>query len=152
VSRTSRNAKSLSVYFRLTHPPAEPLIINLETVKPPQSCCIEFDPAQIVIPIGETVGTFKYYVNDGAVSGQIRYYLNEKFKDLYHIESDKLAFEVLEKDVDAPKILNIFLHDLRRTRAYIRISTDESVQIFGFLSLQGTVKPPREQIRNKTLR
>lgn len=115
------------MYFRLSHPPAEPLIINLETVKPPQSCCVDFDPKQIVIPVGKTVGSFKYFVKDGAVSGQIRYYLNEKFKNLFYIETDTLSFEVLEKDVDPPKISNIFLHDLRRTRAYIRISTDESV-------------------------
>jgi len=126
--------------------------INMKTVKPPQSCCIEFDPATIVVQPGQTEVHFKYTVKEGAVSGMIEFYLDPTYKNLYYIETNELNFEVLEKDVDPPEIIQIYLHNLQRTKAFFRISTDESVVIHTLLTLKGTIQPPKEEIFNKTLR
>lgn len=86
--------------------------INLKTVKPPQSCCLEFYPPTIIVQPGQTEVNFKYTVKEGAVSGMIEFYLDDAYKDLFYIETNVLNFEVLEKDVDPPEIIQIYLHNL----------------------------------------
>ena len=96
--------------------------------------------------------SFTYKVKDGAVSGNIHFFLDNYYKNLYYIESDTLNFEVLDKDVTPPKIINIYLHNLQRTKAYFRISTDESVIIYSLIAEKGTKKPSQEDIRDKAHR
>jgi len=64
----------------------------------------------------------------------------------------KLNFEILDIDYEAPKVINYYIVDMSRTYMYFRISTSESVYAYYMLTLKGTDIPAPMELVQPELR
>jgi hypothetical protein len=64
----------------------------------------------------------------------------------------KLNFEILDIDYEAPKVINYYIVDMSRTYMYFRISTSESVYAFYMLTLKGTDLPAPMELAQPEIR
>lgn len=152
VSRTALMGNSLPITISLTQPAAQPVVLYFETVKPNQPEYINFNPKSITFLPGETSKNISYTTLVGAVSGIIRFSLGSPYDQLYYMPQTDVNFEILDVDMTPPSVVNEYIVELDRTYMYYRISTSESVWVYYLLTLKGTVKPPKDEVLDPTLR
>lgn len=152
ISRTALKGTSLPIKVQLSVSPAENLTLFYSTYKPSQEEFVKFSPQSLVFLPGETIKTFTYNTLVGAVSGQIFFELEAKFKQKYFMVTNYANFEILDVDVNPPKLINYYIVDMDRTYMYFRISASENCWVKYLLTLKGTIKPPNDEIIKPELR
>lgn len=152
ISRTALKGTSLPIKVELSVSPSENLTLFYRTYKPSQEEFVKFSPQSLVFLPDETIKTFTYNTLLGAVSGQIFFELETKFKEKYFMETNYVNFEILDVDVNPPKLINYYIVDMDRTYMYFRISTSENCWVKYLLTLKGTIKPPNDEILKPELR
>lgn len=63
-----------------------------------------------------------------------------------------LSFEILDVDSIPPTVINYYIESMDRTYMYLRVSCDESVNIYSMLTLVGTEPPTSLELKNTNLR
>ncbi|EWS71333.1 hypothetical protein TTHERM_000331066 (macronuclear) [Tetrahymena thermophila SB210] len=152
VSRAALLATSLPIQVILNQPASKVLTISMYTKNHQQDSLLVFNPPQMVFVPGQVSQTFTYTTKNGAVSGQIMFQLDSYYQNIYIMPYNTLSFEILDIDNNPPTVRNYYIESMDRTYIYLRISCDESVNVYSMLTLQGTLTPTTAELKNSTLR
>ncbi|KAL4449717.1 hypothetical protein ABPG74_008090 [Tetrahymena malaccensis] len=152
VSRAALLATSLPIQIILNQPASKLLTISMYTKNHQQDQLLIFNPPQMVFVPGQVSQTFTYTTKNGAVSGQIMFQLDSYYQNIYIMPYNTLSFEILDIDNNPPVVRNYYIESMDRTYMYLRISCDESVNVYSILTLQGTLPPTTAELKNSTLR
>lgn len=136
----------------LNTPPSSDLTVYLSTTKPSQPEYIEFHPASVVFPAGETVKSFNYIGAPGAVSGLIQLTLSTQYSNIYYMPEDQVNIEVLNEDTEPPRIVDTKVAELFQTSYKLRASCQESAYIYYMLTEAGTKMPNATEIMDANVR
>jgi hypothetical protein len=95
---------------------------------------------------------FSYKSLKGAVSGLIELQLQADFEDIYYLPTPTINFEIEDVDSKPPSIEEYQITDLQMKSAKLRVSCDESAQVYYICSIKGTITPSAAELKDTALR